>query len=174
MGSKICYASPTHPQSNGQAERANTAILNGLKTMAFDRLHARARQWIEELPVVLWSIRSTPSRATGETPFFLVYGAEAVLPSELAFGLPRISQYTEFEQDDRRLDDVNFIEELRCRAALRATRYQQGLCHYHERKVKGWSLAIDDLVLRRIQTRASQNKLSPGWKGTYSIIAVPR
>src|SRR5438128_1094325 len=114
MGTKICYVSPAHPQSNGQAERANAAVLNGLKTRAFDRLRARARQWIEKLPVVLWSIKTTPSRATGETPFFLVYGAEAVLPSELAFGSPRASQYTESEQDDQRLDDVNFIEELHC------------------------------------------------------------
>src|SRR5438105_4032836 len=58
-------------------------------------------------------------------PFFLVYGAEAVLPSELTIGSPRTSQYTKSEQDDRRLDDINFIEELRCRAALRAARYHQ-------------------------------------------------
>jgi hypothetical protein len=35
---------------------------------------------------VLWGNRSTPSRATGETPFFLVYGAEACLPSEILMG----------------------------------------------------------------------------------------
>src|SRR5438128_6262103 len=174
MGTKICYASPAHPQSNGQAERANAAVLNGLKTRAFDRLRGQAQQWIEELPAVLWSIRTTPSRATGETPFFLVYGAEAVLPSELAFGSPRASQYAESEQDDRRLDDVNFIKELRCRAALRAARYQQSLRRYHERNVKGRSLAVGDLVLRRIQMRAGQSKLSPGWEGPYSIVAVPR
>jgi len=47
MGTKICYASPAHPQSNGQVERANAVILNGLKTRAFDRLRGQARQWIE-------------------------------------------------------------------------------------------------------------------------------
>ena len=69
---------------------------------------------------MLWSIQTTPSQTTGETLFFLVYGVEVVLQSELAFGSPRTSQYTESEQDDRRLDDVNFIEELQCWAALRA------------------------------------------------------
>ena len=87
-------------------------MLNGLKTRAFDRLRERAWQWIEELPAVLWSIRTTPSWATMETPFFLVYGTEAVLPSELAFGSPRTSQYAESKQDSRRADDVNFIHEL--------------------------------------------------------------
>ena len=103
-----------------------------------------------------------------------MYSAEAVLPSELAFGSPRASQYVESEQDDRRLDDINFIEELRCRAALRAARYQQSLRRYHERKVKDRSLAVGDLVLRRIQTRAGQNKLSPGWEGPYSVIGCVR
>ena len=113
---------------------------------------------------MLWSIRTTPSRATGETPFFLVYGAEAVLPSELAFGSPRTSQYAESEQDDRRLDDVNFIEEQRCWVALRAARYQQGLHRYHERKVKGQSLAVGDLVLHHIQMRLGLNKLPSAGK----------
>jgi hypothetical protein len=31
-----------------------------------------------------------PSRATGETPFFLVYGAEACLPPEIIMGSPRV------------------------------------------------------------------------------------
>ena len=123
--------------------------------------------------MVLWSIWTTPSWATGETPFFLVYGVEAVLPSELTFKSPRTSQYAESEQDDRRVDDVNFIEELRCWAALRAARYQQSLHRYHERKVKGQSLAVGDLVLCRILMRAGLNKLSLGWEGPYTIVAVP-
>ena len=57
------------------------------------------RNWIEELPVVLWSIRTTPNRATGQTPFALVYGAEAVLPTELVYGSPRVLAYDELEQE---------------------------------------------------------------------------
>ena len=72
------------------------------------------------------------------------------------------------------MDDVNFIEEIRCRAALRAARYQQGLRRCHQRKVKGRSLAVGDLVLRRVQTRAGQNKLSPCWEGPFIVVGVPR
>ena len=88
LGAKVCFASIAHPRSNGQAERANAEVLRGLKTRTFDRLHKCGRNWIEELPVVLWSIRTTPNRATGQTPFALVYGAEAVLPTELVYGSP--------------------------------------------------------------------------------------
>ena len=43
----------------------------------------------------LWSLRTTPNRATGYTPFFMVYGAEAVLPTDLKHDSPRVTWYTE-------------------------------------------------------------------------------
>jgi hypothetical protein len=43
----------------------------------------------------VWSLRTTPSRATGFTRFFLVYGAEAVLPTDLEYGSPRVKSYDE-------------------------------------------------------------------------------
>ena len=52
-------------------------------------------RWVAELPVVLWSLRTTPSRATGYTPFFMVYGSEAILPTDLDYGAPRIRAYDE-------------------------------------------------------------------------------
>jgi hypothetical protein len=65
-------------------------ILQGLEPRIFDRLNKSGRKWLQELSVVVWSLRSTPSRATGFTPFFLVYGAEAVLPTDLEYGSPRV------------------------------------------------------------------------------------
>ena len=86
LGSKVCFASVAHPRSNGQAERANAEVLRGLRMKTFDRLHKSGRRWIDELPTVLSSIRMTPNRATGQTPFALVYGAEAVLPTKVIYG----------------------------------------------------------------------------------------
>ena len=88
LGSKVCFASVAHPRSNSQAERANAEVLRGLRTKTFDRLRKSGRRWIDELPAVLWSIRTMPNRATGQMPFALVYGAEAVLPTELVYGSP--------------------------------------------------------------------------------------
>ena len=53
LGSKVCFASVAHPQSNGQAERANAKVLRGLRTKTFDRLHKSGRRWLDELPDVL-------------------------------------------------------------------------------------------------------------------------
>jgi transposase InsO family protein len=72
-----------HPMTNGQVEHANGTILQGIKTCIFDRLSAYDKKWIEELPIVLWAVRTTANRATSETPFFFVYRAEAVLPPKV-------------------------------------------------------------------------------------------
>jgi hypothetical protein len=70
-------------------------ILQGLKPRIFDRLNKSGRKWLQELPAVVWSLRITPSRATGLTLFFLVYGTEAVLPTDLEYGSPRVRAYDE-------------------------------------------------------------------------------
>ena len=53
-----------------------------------------------------------------------MYGTEAVLPSEFTFGSLSHEPIPESEQDNMRADDINFIEELWCRATLRAAQYQ--------------------------------------------------
>jgi hypothetical protein len=82
---RICLdlASVAHPQSNSQVERTNELILSGIKPRLEAPLHRAAGAWAEELPYVLWSLRITPNRSAGLTLFFLVYGAEAILPSDV-------------------------------------------------------------------------------------------
>jgi hypothetical protein len=70
-------------------------ILQGLKPRIFNRLNKFGRRWLIELPSVIWSLRTTPSRATGLTPFFMVYGSEAVLPTDLEYGASRVKAYDE-------------------------------------------------------------------------------
>ena len=81
-------------------------------------------------------------------PWF--YWAEAVLPTELIYGSPRVLAYDELEQEQLRQDDTTLIEEDRLRAAVRAARYQQALCRYHSRKVHARSFEEGDLVLRHV------------------------
>ena len=89
----------------------------------FDRLQKCGKRWIDELPVVLWSLRTTPNRATGQNPFSLVYGAEAVIPTELIYGSPRVLAYDEVAQDQHWRDDTVLLEENHLRAATRAACY---------------------------------------------------
>ena len=69
--------------------------LSGIKPRLLEPLERAADAWEEELPSVIWSLRTTPNRSTGFTPFFLVYGAEAVMPTDIEHDAPRIVMFTE-------------------------------------------------------------------------------
>ena len=83
FGFKIDYASVAHPEANGQVERANELILARLKPRLYEELVDYGSKWIEELPKVVWGLRTQISRATRCSSFFLVYGSEAILPADL-------------------------------------------------------------------------------------------
>jgi hypothetical protein len=70
-----------------------------LKINTYNKLKKHGTGWIDELPVVVWANRTTPSRTKGKTPFFLVYGAEAMLPTKITLGSPRVWAYREEDQD---------------------------------------------------------------------------
>jgi transposase InsO family protein len=89
---QIKYASVAHPRANGQVERANRMILDALRKKVFDKSEKLAGKWIRELPYVVWSLQTQPSQTLhGNTPFFMVYRLEAVLPADLIFGVPRLT-----------------------------------------------------------------------------------
>jgi len=102
-------------------------ILQGLKPRIFNKLNKFGRRWLTELPSVIWSLRTTPSRATGFTPFFLVYGAEAILPTDLEYGSPRLKAYQEQQNQQVREDSLDRVDEARDMALLHSARYQQSL-----------------------------------------------
>ena len=130
-----------------------------MKTRTYNELKKYGTSRIDELPTVVWANRTTPSRATGEMPFFLVYGAESVLPAEVILGSPQVLTYQEEDQDQQHQQDVLYLEEIWCRAALRAAHYQLALRHYHQRHVQPRTLQVGDLALCRFQSREGMNKL---------------
>jgi transposase InsO family protein len=133
---RVDWAAVAHPQTNGQVERANSMILQGLKPRIFDRLHKSCRKWLQEQPTVVWSLRTTPSRATGFTPFFLIHGAEAILPTHLEYGSPRVRGYDEDTNQRAREDSLDQLDEARTVALMHSVKYQQALRCYQARKVR--------------------------------------
>jgi len=114
----------------------------------------------------------TPSRATGLTPFFLAYGAEAMLSTELAYGSPRIQAYDDEQETTAAQLATDLLDEARDAIVVISAKYQQDLRRYHDRQVHGRSFNVSDLVLRRVMTTKDMHKLSPPWEGPYVIAQI--
>jgi transposase InsO family protein len=127
LGIKLKFASVAHPKTNEQVEKANGLICNGIKKRLLAPLEKAKHAWVDELPSVLLSLRTTPNAATQETPFFLVHGAEVMLPVEITHEAPRIMAYDETTCTEALQDDVDALNEARDIALARATQYQQNL-----------------------------------------------
>jgi hypothetical protein len=52
-----------------------------------------------------------PNRSTGLTPFFLVYGSKAILPSDVQYNSPRVEAYEEEDTESSRQLSVVLLEE---------------------------------------------------------------
>ena len=123
-------------------------ILQGLKARIFDPIEKYGVKWLQDLPRVVWGLRTQRSRATGYSPFFMVYDSEALLPSHIAFGAPRIQNYDENEAKAARCADIDSIEEHHLTASIQHARYEQQLWRYHDRNVHEHDFNVGDLVLR--------------------------
>ena len=92
----------------------------------------------------------TPSRATSYTPFFMVYGSEAILPIDLDYGAPRVRAYDEQGAKVSLEDAIDQLDEACDVALLRSARYQQALRRYHSHRVWGRAFNSGDLVLHLV------------------------
>ena len=162
------YSTLAYPQGNGQAKTVNKVIINGLKK----RLDDAKGRWVEELPHVLWTYRTTPRRLTGETPFAMTYGAEVVIPLEANLLTLRTSSFTPRSNDELLGKSLDLIEERREKAVIQLAYYHQKLKQGYDANVKLRPLALGDLVLRKVvgaTKNLSWGKLGPKWEGPYRI-----
>jgi transposase InsO family protein len=98
---KLLYASPAHPQANGQVEAVNKIIKRTLKK----KLDEAKGLWAEKLLEVLWSIRTTATGANGETSF--------CIPVEITHPTERVRHYDPVTNSDGLNLDTDLLEERR-------------------------------------------------------------
>ena len=130
---------------------------------------------MEELPHVLWAYRTTPQRSTGETPFSMTYGAEAVILLETGFLMLRTDAFT-LDGNDKLLGKIlDLIKERRESAMVQLAYYQHKLKQGYNTNVKLRPLAVGDLVLRKVlgtTKNLAWGKLRPNWEGPYQITSM--
>ena len=141
------------------------------------KLDNKKGAWPEELPNVLWAYRTTARTPTGETPFRLIYGTEAVIPVKVGVTSTRREVFHEESNDDHLRINLDCLDEVREEASIRVTKYQQKMADYYNKRVKLRRVDIGDLVLRKVTpaTRDSaQGKLDPTWEGSYQVVHYSR
>ena len=116
-------------------------------------------KWVEELPHVLWTYRTTPRRSTREIPFSMTYGADAVIPLETGFPTLRTSSFTPNSNDGLLKKSLDLIEERRENVMVQLAYYQHELKQRYDANVKLKPLEPGDLVLKNV-LRTAKN---PPW-----------
>ncbi|GJW36909.1 reverse transcriptase domain-containing protein [Tanacetum coccineum] len=168
---KLCirqhFASVKHPQTNGLVERANRSLGEGIKA----RLDERSKNWMEELPHVLWAHRTMIKSSNGDTPFSLTYRTEAVIPAEI--GMPALrTAKVDLVQNDKALEiNLDLLEERREQAAIREAKSKAKMERYYNSKVRSISFKPGDLVYRNNDASRAEDtgKLGPKWEGPYEV-----
>ena len=84
-----------------------------------------------------------------------------MLPSDLDHGTPRVKAFDHDRAMEAQQDAVDLLEEACETTIICSAHYQQTLCRYHERKIRGRTLEVGDLVLQRTQSTKEKHKLSP-------------
>ena len=127
-------SSAYRPQTNEVVEATNKNIKRILRKMI-----ETSQEWSEKLPFALWAYRTSFRTSTGATPYFLVYGMEAVLPVEIEMGSLRVAleqQISEAEWFQSWFDQLSLLDERRLRAADPIQAYQKKMARAFKKRVK--------------------------------------
>ncbi|GJY79880.1 reverse transcriptase domain-containing protein, partial [Tanacetum coccineum] len=162
-----CFASVKHPQVNDLVERANRSLGEGIKA----RLDEKSKDWIEELPHVLWAHRTMIKTSNGETPFSLTYGTEAVIPAEIGMPTLRTTEIDQAKNNEALGINLDLIEERREQAAIQEAKSKKKMEKYYNSRVRGTSFKPGDMVYRSNEASHAKDegKLGPKWEGPYEV-----
>ena len=110
-----------------------------------------SRDWSKKLPFGFWAYRTSFCASIGVTPYYLVYGMEAVLPVEMEMGSLRVAleqQISEAEWAQSRYDQLSLLDERILRAIDHVQAYQRKMTRAFRKMVKTRKFQNGDLVLK--------------------------
>jgi hypothetical protein len=114
-------------------------------------------KWAEVMLKVIWSHNTSVSRVTNFSPFWLLFGAEAVTPEEIKHKSTRtMSKETLYPT---KVKDKDLLESYRLNAVNNLHKYQAKMKARRDKKVKQRTFDVGDLVLLRSPRTKSSGKL---------------
>jgi hypothetical protein len=121
---------------------------------------------------VLWALWTNINRATIDTPFNLVYGADALLTLEIYLESVRVAHFNEESEAEERELDSNLLEEKRNIALTNVRKYQESLKCYCNKSVVQRELDIRDLVPKKDIRTKDKHKFSSSWEGPFIVVDI--
>ena len=168
LGLKKLNTSAYHPQTDGLVERFNRTLTE----MLAKTVDASGRDWDQRLPYVLFAYRTSLQESTKESPFYLLYGRDAQLPTEAALNTPRTCYQVDL--DDFKTDlTTNFTEAWQL-AKQNVKKAQKRQKKYYDRKSKTPQFRVGGRVFV-YQPGAIQGKawkFSRPYHGPYRILEL--
>ncbi|KAI5324208.1 hypothetical protein L3X38_033281 [Prunus dulcis] len=164
---------PNPPPIQRQVEAVDKIIKKTLKT----KVDKAKGCWPELLPEILWSYRTTFHTSTGETPFSLSFGTEAVVLAEIGQPSYRTSTYDAEAKDQQLALNLDLIDELRDQSNMRNFAYKQRIAKYYDSQVKPRAFKTGDWVMRKVSLatkNSAEGTLGPTWEVPYEIVKVCR
>jgi hypothetical protein len=169
LGIRNHYSTPAYPKLNGQVEATNKTLLGTLKK----KLDRRKVLWVEYVPEVLWSYRTTARTPTGETPFSLSYGTKAVIPVEIGFPSYRVPQYDPNYNDEGICLRLDLLQGRRDDAQEMGEAYRARVAKYYNKSVNARKFQVGDWVLKKVNLMTryfAEGKLGAKWEGSYRVV----
>nr|GEV48472.1 reverse transcriptase domain-containing protein [Tanacetum cinerariifolium] len=159
--------SESSSDNHWRSERANQSLGEGIKA----RLGEGNKNWVEELPHLLWAHRTMIKSRHGDTPFSLTYGTEAVIPVEIRMPTYRTASVDVVYNDEELRLNLDLLEELRERAAIREAKAKFKVTKYYNARVRGVTFRPGDFVYRSNYASHAMagGKLGPKWEGPYEV-----
>ena len=156
-----------HAPSNGKVERFNRFLKQALATI----IDPDQSNWDLLLDCVLFAYRTTVNTKVKEIPFYLLYGRDVVLPTDLAFNVEHDTYDTTEDKLDYKFDMVDRLTKayrhLQEKKEVEMAKYKQ----YYDKNQKDIQFKIGDLVMvywPAAKTGLSK-KLLPSWRGPYKV-----
>nr|GEU30675.1 reverse transcriptase domain-containing protein [Tanacetum cinerariifolium] len=161
------FASVKHPRSNGLVERANQSLGERI----ISRLGEGNKNWVEELPHVLWAHLTMIKSSYGDTPFSLTYGTKAVIPTEIGMPTYRTIAVDVVNNNEELRLNLDLLEERRERAAICEAKAKSKMMKYYNAGVRGVAFKPGDFVYRsnNASHAVAGRKLGPKWEGPYEV-----
>jgi hypothetical protein len=173
FGITLIHSTPYYPQGNGLAESSNKSIIKIIKKLLEDNKKA----WDSKLKFSLWADRVTVKRSLGLSPFQLVYGVEAIFPSQLALPVEKFFQDYQGEPDHmiRRIQQLVEVQQTREQLVDKAYDHQLKIKQAFDKKVNKEDFQLGDLVLKwdaPRQDKGKHGKFEALWIGPFKISEV--